>query len=479
MDKELLHAILPELHAALAGARISKIHQPSADTLIFRLWTGRENLRLLVSTGRFSRIHLTEKDYPNPFTPPRFCQLLRARIRRFVAISQVADDRVVRIDASGPDGEVTLYAELFGASGNLLLVDTGGTIIDALDRRRGRDGERSLLPGEPYRLPPASPAGGPDRQEALPAGEGDLSSRLDEYYYPLQFQSGQLGDRGELKNLLQKEQKRLKRRLANIEREGEDKESFDDRRRLGDLLLANLHLVRRGMEAVRVTDYTADPPVEVEIPLDPRLSPQENAEALFRRYKKEKRGVDHVTRRRQETEEELAWLEQVRLALDEAETPEDLREVAEELRQAGLYRPVKVEPATRRKLSATPALRQATSPGGFTILWGRNNRANDYLTTRVAAAHDYWFHAHGVPGCHLVLKRDSEAVAVPDADLDYAAGIAAGYCRARTDRMVEVIVCLARDVYKVKGAHPGQVGLRRFETRAVAPLRPDESDENE
>ncbi|PNU20041.1 hypothetical protein C2E25_09650 [Geothermobacter hydrogeniphilus] len=474
----LFEKTIAELKPLLVGARVAKIHQPIADTLVLRLWTGEENLRLLISVGSLARIHLTEKTYPNPYTPPRFCQLLRARLRRIDALSRVGGDRIAFLDVTGPDGSLRLYIELFGSPGNLLLVDGDGIIIDALVRKKSDRNGRCLQPGERYRLPEP-----PDRVPArsLPEALGSLESvsgralwlRLDEYFYPLQFQAGQLGDRGELQRAVARERKRLTKRLANIAREEADKNSFAERRRLGELLLANLHRVRKGMDSVRVIDYSDDPPVEVEIDLDPRLSPQENAQALFRRYKKEKRGIDHVRRRREETEQQRAWLEQVQLALDEAVVPDDLREIAEELRQAGLYRPARHEPATRRRLSGVPTLRRVVSPGGYPILWGRNNRANDYLTTRVAAAHDYWFHALGVPGCHLLLKRDSPQVEVADDDLRHAARIAAGYSRAKGEGKVEVICCLAADVCKVKGAHPGQVRLRRFETLTVQPLRLD------
>ncbi|GAB4182815.1 MAG: hypothetical protein Tsb0017_00010 [Geothermobacteraceae bacterium] len=479
MDRNLLDAILPALNAAVANARIGKIHQPTDDTLIFRLWNGRENLRLLISTGPYARLHLTEKDYPNPFTPPRFCQLLRARITRIESLRQVNDDRIVRFDCRGPEGGCHLYVELFGRPGNAILVDAGGRIIDALVRRRAGDGERELLPGRPYVLP-ATQKSGPKKPGEVPLDEAvdirQLSRQLDEEYYPKQFRSGQLGDRGALQQVLNRERKRLQRRLENIRREGEQKTDFNTGRHLGELLLANLHRVKKGMTDVEVDDYTSQPPNRVVIPLDPRLSPQENAEALFKRYKKDKRGLDHVARRQRETEEELAWVEQLRHDLDQAETPEELRELAAELRQAGLYRPARIEPATRRRLDNPPAVRRTRSPGGFEVLWGRNNRANDHLSHRLAAGHDYWFHAMDSPGAHVVLRRDSDRITVPEADLAFAAAIAAAQSRRKNDAAVEVMCALVRDLIRPKWGHPGQVLVPRFETVRVAPALPETDD---
>lgn len=550
MDSLLLQLMVKELRDQIIGARVAKIHQPTPETLILRLWTGRENLRLLLAVGRQPRLHLTTGSYPNPFTPPRFCQLLRARLSRLEAIEAVPGERIVALDGSGAQGDCRLYAELFGPQGNLVLVDDGGTMVDLLYRSTAGD-ERVLLPGQPYQLPvprqrhplagelPAPPEGDPAGFQAwlletivpmspvqaaalawqvgqgstpqqvlmtfrehwlgetcrpglavlhgkeqlvpcppaeLPVRQlpGSLSEYLDARHQELRYQPGEGGLRGELQRILQRERKKLQKRLKQIEQEAAQKESFAQRRHLGELLLANLHLVQKGMSSVRVPDYAAQPPAEVEITLDPRLSPQDNAQALFKRYKKEKRGLDHVERRTAETGEELAWLDELQLALDEAVTPEDLLELAEELKSAGLYREHGNEPASRRRLPSTPSLNRTESPGGFVIVWGRNNRANDHLTTRLAAPHDFWFHVHQLPGCHLVLRRDGPGIEVPELDLRYAAALAAGYSRARQERGVTVICCQVKDVYKVKGAHPGQVNLRRFTTLQVEPTRLDD-----
>ncbi len=479
MKVKQLTILIPALAEILNGARIGKIHQPTDDTLIFRLWNGRENLRLLISTGPYARLHLTEKDYPNPYTPPRFCQLLRARITRIESLEQVNDDRIVRFDCHGPGGGCHLYVELFGRPGNAILVDAGGRIIDALVRRKEGRGERALLPGRPYVLP-ATQKFGPEEASKMAAEKAvdihQLSRQLDEEYYPKQFRSGQLGDRGVLQQILNRERKRLLRRLEKIRREGEQKADFNTGRHLGELLLANLHRVKKGMTEVEVDDYTSQPPNRVVIPLDPRLSPQENAEALFKRYKKDRRGLDHVARRQRETEEELAWIEQLRHDLDQAETPEELRELAADLRQAGLYRPTRTEPATRRRLDNPPAVRRTRSPGGFEVLWGRNNRANDHLSHRLAAGHDYWFHAKDSPGAHVILRRDSDRITVSEADLAFAAAIAAVHSRRKNEAAVEVMCALVRDLVRPKGGHPGQVLVPRFKTLRVAPALPETVD---
>jgi len=553
MDIFWLEAVVRELDGTVTDTRINKIHQPTADTLILRLWNGRETLRLLITIdSRYCRLHLTERNYPNPFTPPRFCQLLRARLAALTGVRQVPGERIVEFSFRGKDGEYLLIAELIGRHGNLVLVDSHRRIVDALKRTSGSGGERTLQPGVEYRLPqhrertdlrrqlPTIPedsrppavfgrwllnnlvpmsrseahrlaaqvAAGMDCQTVLgqfrerllnhdyqprviekeqgaelllfPVGKDEsadvqffstASAALDAYYYPLQFQSGQIGDGRELVELVRRQLKKLRKRRENIAGEEQQKEDFDQRRKWGDLLLSNLHLVKRGMEEVEVTDYQQQPPQQVTISLDPKLTPQENAEAFFKRYKKEKRGLGHVSRRLQETDAELYWFEGLALALDEAESPEELEDVRRELLDAGIIQPLRTDRVHRQSGSRETRFLRAVSPSGLTILWGRNNRSNDEISTRQTGKDDLWFHAYLQPGCHLVLKRGERKGELDEEDLLYAASLAAGYSRGRHDHKVEVMVAEGKAVHKPKGTRSGLVTVKAYRTLVVPPRR--------
>lgn len=557
MDIFWLEAVVRELDGMVTDTRINKIHQPTADTLIFKLWTGRETLRLLVSLdGRFSRLHLTERDYPNPFTPMRFCQLLRSRLSALISIRQKAGERIVELTFRGKEQDYLLIAEMTGRHSNMVLVDDKGQIVDALKRIDAGAEGRSIQPGIDYCYPPqrsrfdlrrelpcipetarsaedfrrwlmdeltpmtrsqaahlaSSVESGEEpaavlqkfrkyltdnlyqprivesnQQESLllfPENEDEsvsvqtfttISAALDAYYYPIQFQSGQIGDGRELALLVKKEIKKLQKRRDNIAGEEEKKSNFDERRQWGALLLANLYLVQRGMEEVEVTDYNQDPPALVKIKLDPRLSPQENAESFFKRYKKEKRGMGHVSRRLQETDDELVWFEGLSLALDDAESPEELQEIRQELLDAGVLKPQRTDPMRRKNRVSTPKLNSTVSPSGLEILWGKNNRSNDEISTRQTGKDDLWFHAHNQPGCHLVLKRGESKDDLPEEDIMFAASIAAGYSRGRHDHKVEVMVTEGKNVRKPKGARLGLVTVNSYRSLIVVPIRMEEN----
>ncbi|TYP00154.1 putative ribosome quality control (RQC) complex YloA/Tae2 family protein [Geothermobacter ehrlichii] len=548
MDDLQIEAMLHEL-SPLAGCAVGKIHQPADDLVVMRLWTGGRNLRLLLALGQNPKLHLSERTFANPFHPPGFCRLLRARIARIQGFARAGRERIVRIDCAGPKGDVRLYCELFGPVGNLVLADAEDRIIDALKRQRKGTENRLLLPGRPYHLPnarqmislferlPEIPAScrdadsfrnwltttlwpmsgaqaavmaaeveaGQTAQEVLetfrrqllagqfhpvrmmadgrerivvlpPAAKRDkkarsLSHLLDEKSSPPNGTEPVEDARREIDRALRKQEKKLRRRLVRIEAEKIQKEGHVLVRQQGELLLAQLHRVKKGMTSVRLTDYYRQPPGPVAIPLDPSLTPQQNAEKYFRLARKYQLSLEHIERRQRETLDELDWLEEIRLYFEQAATPADLTEIRAELLAAGLLAASCREPASRRRPTGTPALNRAKTPSGFTLLWGRSSRGNDALTTRIAAPHDFWFHAKGVPGCHLVLRRDSRDIDVPKADLEYAAAVAAGWSRARDEKSVEVMCALTRDIGKTKGARPGQVTVRRFRTLRVSPLR--------
>jgi predicted ribosome quality control (RQC) complex YloA/Tae2 family protein len=477
MDSQYIEAIMIELQELLPGASISKIHQPSAESLVFKLWTGRETHRLLISVASDrARIHLTRHSYPNPPAPARFCQLLRARLSRLLKMEQVPGKRIVRLEFGGKDAEnhsrYTLVAELTSHHGNLVLLDREGRIIDVLKRTKGLDGKRELLPGRHYQLPPFPPGVSRKNKPEVPEFSSSPSRAADDFYKVSSGQSDGMDERRALQTVVRRHLKRLASRRNRIEMEQTAAECVEDLRQTGELLLANLHRLRKGMTAIELENYYVDPPVPIAIVLEPRLNPRENAEKFFHRYKKLKRSRDHIVRRTRETEEERLWLEEVALALEEAENAEDLAAIRRELTEARLLQPPPRSSGPRAGSDPGRRVREAVTPGGYRLFWGTGNRVNDHVTRHLCKADDLWFHALNLPGCHLVLKRD-HGEEVPEADQFFAASLAAGYSRGKNEGKVEVMVTEGKWVQKPKGARPGLVTVKHFRTLLVAPRRMD------
>lgn len=552
MDSLYLEALLGELQELLPGSRINKVYQPAAAEVIFKLWSRGRTLRLLLSCeAERSRMHLVEGAYPNPAAPPRFCQLLRARLAVLIGLEQVPGERVVRLTFAGSnDSRYQLVAELTGRSANLILVDDQGLVVDALKRVPAEQGRTAIVPGVRYE-PPAPPGGdlldemlteppsggvepacfeawlnqslrpmsrlvARDLAGRVAAGVNprrvladfmDLRRRKDYRFavvaldnrpvlacFPLQSLAGEElgcfaspsaaaeayycryqdscdrhGPAGEMRTLVARTLKKLRRRRDRIVADQRRIAQAEELRQRGELLLAQLHRVPRGADSVKLDNYYLQPPRPVTIDLDPRLTPQQNAEKLFRAYKKVKRSREHIVRRLTETDDEICWLEGVALALAEAGENDEFLIIRGELEEHGLLA-VRGGRTPARHSSGVPGVRESMSPNGFRIFWGVNNRANDYVSKKLCGAEDLWFHAQDMPGCHLVLKR-GEQRQVPEADLLFAAALAAGYSRGKNDGTVNVMVSEGRWVVKPKGAKPGLVTVRQYQTLRVAPQR--------
>ena len=552
MDSLIFQAMAVELSRKLTNSRLDRVIQITAGTLILRFWTGREKVQLLLKADGHGCFYQTRLTHAAPASPPRFCQLLRARLRRLIEVRAEPLDRIVHLQFMGPNSEkYDLILEAFGAQGNLILVDATGRIVDLLRRQ---EGARSLLPGKTYILPeqkqrmslfadraelvsvlaeatnqkdmarldiaPMSPALAQaiciakaeglsldtlleDVQDTfstgafnalrvkrdgqsglLPIALGvhgfssvekfeDLSDLLESS----QAEEGQESARdltARLASLINKQRKKFKKRLENIAAESVRQADPEALRIKGDLLLANLHQIKRGDKSVEVDDYYQSPVVKLKIALDSKSSPPENAERYFNKYRKAKRAGDHHKRRLQETEQEVAWLDQVELSLEEAKTGDDLYQVQLELESAGLLKKTKGQLGKRQTVSPEDQLSQAVTAGGLKLFWGKNSRTNDHVSRRVTGPHDLWFHAHGMPGCHLVLKCGEEGGQIPEEDILFAAAFAAGYSKGKDAGKVEVIVAKGRDVKKPKGAKPGLVTVNSYRTVMVAPRRLNE-----
>jgi predicted ribosome quality control (RQC) complex YloA/Tae2 family protein len=282
---------------------------------------------------------------------------------------------------------------------------------------------------------------------------------------------GRSGERAALMKVVRRALARVEKRLERLHHDLSSTGEAEHLQQLGQLLMANLYRIDRNMCEVEVENYF-EPGTMVTISLDPALSPSQNADRLFTRSKKIRRGFEHVQRRLEESAAEKIWLETVLMNLEEVENHEELTVVEAEMRDFGLLPKSKSAPR-RRSLPGRPKLRETLSPGGFTIQWGTSNRANDYLVKHVCRSYDLWFHALNRPGCHLVLKKPHQAAGaeMPEEDIHYAASLAAGYSKASGEGVAEVMVAEARDVRKPKGALPGLVQVKSYRTVRVAPRR--------
>lgn len=222
----------------------------------------------------------------------------------------------------------------------------------------------------------------------------------------------------------------------------------------GELLMANLHQVKRGLTEVTLENFYDPANCLVNIPLKPQLSPVENAQIYFKKYTKAKRACKIATSVIEQAEKELAYLASVETALQIASLRRELAEVREELTRQGYLQEKNKSQKTKRDRE-TPQLLAFTLSGGFTALIGKTNRQNDYLTMHMAKDNDIWLHTRNIPGAHVIVRTGQQPL-TPLA-LQEAACLAAYYSRARQSQNVPVDYTLRKNVNKPQGAKPGFV----------------------
>ncbi len=259
--------------------------------------------------------------------------------------------------------------------------------------------------------------------------------------------------------------KRLARRRARLMEERVAVGDPESLRQMGEAILAYAHQIEPGQSELIVEWTAGEPPLRVK--LDPTLSPADNAQACFRRYRKAQRAAKEIPAQMAQVEVEEKYLEQLTHDLATAENRPEIDAVAVALAQAGYLK--------RKRKSSSPVARpmRFTSPDGFTVWVGKNALQNEELTFRRASPDDLWLHARGIPGAHVVVQTKGERI--PERTVEWAAGLAAYYSRGRDDTQVAVDVVQRRHVRRLKGGRPGQVIYRHERTLQVAPAAPRET----
>ncbi len=257
---------------------------------------------------------------------------------------------------------------------------------------------------------------------------------------------------------------RLTKKLAIQAKELEATYDRERLRQMGDILTANLHKITKGQTLVRVEDFYDEDMKEIEIPLSPLLSPQQNAAKFYKDYARMKTAEKELTRQIQLGEGELEYLKSVLEELNRADSDQALEEIKQELRAGGYLR---ADPGKKRvKTGKLPPLR-FESTDGFSIYVGRNNRQNEELTFKSARKDDIWLHASKVHGSHVIIACAGQNV--PDDTITQAAQLAAHYAETTGGQNIPVDVTPVRQVKKILGGKPGMVIYHTYRTVIVNP----------
>lgn len=253
----------------------------------------------------------------------------------------------------------------------------------------------------------------------------------------------------DLRHVVQTALERNRKKYDLQSRQLKDTENRDKYKVYGELINIYGYGLPSGSKELTALNYYTD--TTITIPLDPVLTPQENAQKYFSRYNKQKRTFEALTKLIEETSEDIRYLESISNALDIAMNEADLAQIKEELVQSGYIR----RKAAKKKIKLNSRPMHYISADGYHMYVGKNNLQNDELTFSFATGNDWWFHAKDAPGSHVIVKTNGDEL--PDRTFEEAGRLAAYYSKNRGSDKVEIDYVEKKHVKKPNGAKPGFV----------------------
>lgn len=275
-------------------------------------------------------------------------------------------------------------------------------------------------------------------------------SALLEQYYAQKNQVSRIRQKSvDLRRIVQTALERNIKKYDLQLRQMKDTEKKDKYKVYGELLNTYGYNVAPGSKSMEALNYYTNE--MITIPLDPLLSASENAKKYFDKYGKLKRTYEALSTLTLEVKAEIDHLESIQTALDIALQEEDLIQIKEELIESGYIR----RKGGSKKIKITSRPFHYISGDGYHIYVGKNNFQNDELTFKFASGNDWWFHAKGIPGSHVVVKTNGDEL--PDATFEDAARLAAHYSKGKEQDKVEIDYTEKKNVKKPGGSKPGFV----------------------
>ena len=298
--------------------------------------------------------------------------------------------------------------------------------------------KRKIFPYLPYHLDLIKESSDPD-----------INHALDSFY---QYQANQDWVRqksSQIERVIKNEHKKLTKKIVKLQKQLDQAENSEGYRIRGEILNANLSQVKPGMTEIELPNYY-DNNQPLKIKLNAALSPARNGQKYFTKYKKLRDSIKHVKEQIKIAQDILNYFDTIQTAIDNAE-PQDIDQINEELMNQGYIK--KPQKPKRKKKITEKNLNKFRISSGKTVLVGKNNLQNDWLTLKKANKTDIWFHVKNIPGSHVILQSDQAT----EEDILETAEIAAYFSKAKDSAHVQVDYVQDKRVKKPNGAKPGFV----------------------
>jgi len=302
-----------------------------------------------------------------------------------------------------------------------------------------------------------------------------LNFCLDDFYTNKEQKSEFLNYRNTILKLVEATLKKITKKLNNINLKLKDCSNKETYKLYGELITANIYKFKQfDLEYIEVEDYYNNNNL-IKIPVDKHISPSQNAKNYYKKYNKLKNALEIVNKQKTETIEELNYIETIIYSLENAKSVTDIDEIYSEIKENELFFNKKFSAAKSTKTRKTNKKADKEyvpieyKIEGYTFLVGKNNKQNDYLSTKTAKNRDIWFHTKDIHSSHGILQTHNEKPSIEV--IIRCAQIIAYYSKARQSSNVPVDYTLAQYVKKPSGAKPGMVIYTHNSTINVQPKK--------
>ena len=298
-------------------------------------------------------------------------------------------------------------------------------------------------------------------QESRPS----MTTMLEDYYEIKEHQELFQQKRTSLERIVRHEKERCEKKLQLQLEKVDELEHADEWRIKGELITANLYRIKKGPTAEVENFYKDGAPVE-RIEMNPSKTPNENAQAFFKKYNKAKVSAEKAAVQAEKTSDELEYLRTIEDSLEQAQNTDDLVDVRLELEEAGY---AKRHAQTRGKKAKHAPAPTHLYLDGYEVYIGKNNHQNDYVTQKIGRNADLWLHTKDIHGAHVIVKANRSYDGFTPEVIEKAAELAAWFSKARYSAKVPVDTTLRKNVHKPSGAKPGMVIYTDQQTIFVTP----------